>query len=133
MGWMMTAEEQAALEEFGKAIITEVRDDACRFLERVVTGKMRDETSKRYYQEYQRLHTDCRVAIQHFCLAAVDACLARFLNYFETHEIPIAFRSMIGRVIDVRAVSDGLVGELYNEGGWIAKYSSFKDQLTSEE
>lgn len=125
----MDPENKFLLKQFGKQLMLEVRDDACKFMQSVISGKMRDETSKTYFQEYKTLDKNSARVLHHFLTAAIDACLVRFLNFFSTHEIPLYFKTDSGQLVDVQKFSDGLVGELYNEDGWIALFCKFGDHV----
>jgi hypothetical protein len=108
----------------------EVRDDACRFMEMVLGGKMRDAASKQLYQAYKHIDEDSVEVLNQLVVSSIDACLVRFLNYFDKREIPLSIQHPSGEQADVRAMSDGLVGELYGDSGWIARFSKFKDRIS---
>ena len=50
------------------------------------------------------------------------------LQYFDANKMPVLFKTGSGEVVDIREISDGLVGELYSDDGWVAKFSRFPPQ-----
>ena len=121
--------KRKALDEFGAKLMAEVRDEACSYLQRVISGKMRDAGSKELFRRYRNLDEQCAEVLHRFLGEAVDACLVRFLHFIDVNEIPLVFKTSDGQHIDVQAISDGLVGEVHNETGWIARFSKFKDRV----
>jgi hypothetical protein len=126
----MTMKNQL-LDEFGKSVMSDVRDDAIDFLEKLIAGKMADATSKDLRRRLPQLEPAGREAIGELLVAAVDATIARMLNYFEENDVEVTIRDAAdGSRRDIRKLSDGLVGELYTQDGWIAKFSKYKNRLT---
>jgi hypothetical protein len=117
------------LDRFGRQIMSDVRDEPFQHLEMIIAGKMADARSKELYRQYQSIDPEARRVLERFLAVAIDACLARFLNYFDERAIGILFQTENGDSVDVRRISDGLVGGLYNETGWIAKFSRFGDRV----
>lgn len=117
------------LDSFGKLLMEKVRDDACGFLQRVISGKMIDATSKDLYAQFRSLSQNDSKVLMRFLTVAVDSSIVRFLHFLDVNEIEVVFRDDGGEKYDVRAISDGLAGELYSESGWINKFSSFGDRI----
>jgi hypothetical protein len=125
----MDKSKRPILDEFGMALMTQVRDDAAAFLQRVISGRMADEGSKRQFKQFQTLRPADREVLGQFLVLALDAGIARFLHFLDANEIEVLFRYRSGEKHNVQAISDGLAGELYTEDGWIAKFSAFKDRI----
>jgi len=126
----MDKADRDVLDEFGEKVIREVRDDACHFIQRVISGQMQDRTSAQYFGEYERLDAASASVLHHFLAAAVDACLVRFLHFLEVNDIEVLYRKSTGPDrVNICAISDGLAGEIHNEQGWIARFSEFKDRI----
>ena len=125
----MEKTERAALDEFGKLMIREVRDDCFEFLQRLIAGKMADQRSKEMFRELQTLKVDDIKIVRKLIAQAVDASIVRFLNFLDVHEIEVVFADNKGKKRDVRSLSDGLAGELYSEAGWVTQFSKFDDRI----
>lgn len=125
----MNSREKDALNEFGKLIVTEVYDRACEFLQGTISHGMRGIRPDPAFLAYQSLDDKSAEILRQFLILAVDQTFAQFLAFLDSHEIPIPFKTSIGDVVDVRSASDGLPAEPYNEWGWIAKFSKFKDGI----
>jgi hypothetical protein len=63
---------------------------------------------------------------------AIERTVGNFLSFFDENNYGIIFRDEEGREHDIQAMSDGLVGELYTEDGWIARFSSFNEGASIE-
>ncbi len=125
----MDFEKRTVLDEFGRLLMAQVRDDACDYLQRVISGKMADKASKEVFGRFRRLTSNDPELIEILLLQAVDAGIVRFLHFLDEFEIGILFQDHAGGKHDIRAISDGLAGELYTEDGWAARFSSFKDRI----
>ncbi|HEX5442422.1 MAG TPA: hypothetical protein VFW87_01275 [Pirellulales bacterium] len=125
----MDRSERAILDEFGEKLIHEVRDDAFAFLQRIISGKMRDSRSNSLFEAYRRLDSEAASTLHRFLAAAADSTFVRFLNFFDANRVPLYFASKSGDVNDVQQLSDGLVGELYSDSGWLAKFSRYGEFL----
>lgn len=125
----MDKSKRPILDEFGMALVTQVRDDACGFLQRLISGKMADNTSKELFKRFSNLTPEDAALVERLLLSAVDAGIVRFLHFLDENEIEILFRDKTGKKHDIRAISDGLAGEIHMEDGWFAKYSKFRDRI----
>jgi 2-hydroxy-3-keto-5-methylthiopentenyl-1-phosphate phosphatase len=120
---------KALLDEFGEKLVSEVRDNACDFVQNIISGKMRDKTSAKQFKEYRSMDEQSAKVLQHFLLIAVDACLVQFLYFIDSNEIDVIVTSDNDLRVEIRSLSDGLVGEVHNEDGWFARFSRFKDRI----
>ena len=125
----MDASKQPVLDEFGKLLMERVRDDACAYLGRLFSGKMADASSKKIYEEIKKLGKDDRDIVARLLVKAVDAGIVRFLHFLDENEVEVLFGANDGKRYDIRAISDGLAGELHTDKGWVAKYSKFSDRI----
>jgi hypothetical protein len=125
----MTASEREAVNEFGKLAVREVYDRALEFLQDTMTRGMKGVKPDPLHLAYRTLDPQSAAVLRRFVVEAVDQTFAQFLDFFDVHEIPVCFRTDSGEVVDVRGVSDGLAAEPYNERGWIAQFSKFKQGL----
>src|SRR4029079_14992751 len=121
--------DKSKLEQCGRQLTVEIRDEACKFLQQVLSGTMKDSTSKLFYEQYRTLDPDARAFVDKVVVAAVDSCFVRFLNFFDAHSTPLMVKNDQDEIVNIQALSDGLVGELYSDQGWLAKYSQFKDRI----
>lgn len=125
----MDKSKRPILDEFGKTLMTHVRDDALSFLQRIISGKMADATSRELYSQFQNLDAVEAELVGRLLVSAVDAGVVRFLHFIDEFELELMFRCRSGEIADVRAISDGLAGELHTKDGWIAKFSQFDDRI----
>lgn len=114
-----------ALEEFGKGLMENVRDEVIAFLERLTSGRMADVTSKAFYLRFCTLDSQEAEIAKDLALQAADAAIAQFLYYLEAYDLDLLARDSSGEKHDIVATSDGLVGELYTEDGWVARFSQY--------
>jgi hypothetical protein len=120
------------LDEFGTLLMDEVRDTTCLELDKLTAGAMADEGSKAFYDEYRKIRLEPSEAacIRRLVQYAVTLTLGNFLQFLDSNEIPVLFRGKKGREShNITEISDGLMGELFTEDGWIARFSGYKDTL----
>lgn len=125
----MDKSKRSILDEFGKALMTNVRDDTFSYLQRLLSGQMADVASAKVYGDLQKLSPKDMELLERVLALAVDGSLARFLNFIDEFGIALLFRTRTGEAVDIRAISDGLAGELHTDDGWIARFSAFSDSI----
>jgi hypothetical protein len=123
---MKNEEKQALLERLGRLLINDIRDSALSHFTDLMSGKMNDATSKSLCAEYCKLDKASVRTLERLMMMMADACFVRCLIFFDENEISIPMVAPSGESIDVRRLSGGLVGEIYSDNGWIAKYSRFQ-------
>ncbi len=107
------------LDEFGKVFIEEVRDRSIRLFDKSIQGLMNDASSQELSERVKSLNDEDRKLINEIIPDIVDLCIHNMLCLFEEHDdIKIIMNNY-----NINDMSDGLSGELYTSGGWIAKFS----------
>lgn len=107
------------LNYFGEILIAEVRDRTIRGFDMKIEGKMRDEDSKKLFEEVQQMNNKQRQLISKVIPQIVDLSIHNMLCMLEEHtdiDVRVEMES-------ISEISDGLAGELYTEDGWIQKFS----------
>lgn len=115
------------LSEFGKILIEEVRDRTISETDAILSGHMKDVTSKDFYKKIEsKFDFEQKKLLRNLIFHAVDLTIHNFLFMTEQKDaIKLYFNSESGECIDLNKISDGLCGELYSEDGWIKKFSKF--------
>jgi hypothetical protein len=113
------------LERFGKILMERVRDQAILHWEKVLTGEMKDKSSKQLFEEFVQTFTEeQQQRIVDISSQVVDTTLHYLLLAIEEeNRIIVLTQNDEGEVVEIKKISDGLAGELYTEDGWILKYS----------
>ncbi|CVI70434.1 hypothetical protein NDGK_01869 [Clostridiales bacterium CHKCI001] len=116
------------LNEFGKILITEVRDGTIDSMNKMIDGTMKGTTAKLIRKKISILDKEQIEVLKWLIPEIVDFSLDSMLFMFEGHpDLQLVFQG-----VDLKEVSDGLSGELYTEDGWIQKFSEY-DELISDE
>lgn len=116
------------LNEFGKMLITEVRDWTIGSMNKMIDGTMKGTTAELIKKNISILDKEQIEVLKWLIPEIVDFSLDSMLFMFEGHpDLQLVFRG-----VDLKEVSDGLSGELYTEDGWIQKFSEY-DELISDE
>jgi hypothetical protein len=128
----MNPSDQSVLDEFGKLLIEHVRDKTIQEQQGIISGKM-----ARYEDIYGaidglKLEPQQFEVIGRLLMDAIERTVGNFLSFFDENNYGMIFRDEEGREHDIQAMSDGLVGELYTEDGWIARFSSFNEGASIE-
>ena len=87
----MEKSKRAVVDEFGKLMIQEVRDDSFEFPQRLVTGNMADQRSKEMFCELRKLKAEDLKIVRKLIAQAVDTSIVRFLNFLDVHENEVQF------------------------------------------
>lgn len=125
----MDRSKKPILDEFGKVLMSQVRDRACEDLQRIISGKAADKSGRELYERFRSLSPEDAKFVQRFLVIALDLGMACFLHFLDDYQIEVLFRSDGKEKHDVRAISDGLHGEIWTEDGWIERFSAFKDRI----
>jgi hypothetical protein len=121
---------QELLDAFGSAFITEARDEAIKMFHAIVEGSIGSEQAQRLYEEFATLGSEEAVKAEHLARAVIDETLHNVLWMFERLDrFDVAETIPDGTIVSVKNASDGLSGELYAANGWLARFSSFGEDV----
>lgn len=124
----MVKNMEDVLNEFGKILITEVRDGTIDSMNKMIDGTMKGTIAKLIRKKISILDKEQIEILKWLIPEIVDFSLDSMLFMFEGHpDLQLVFQG-----VDLKEVSDGLSGELYTEDGWIQKFSEY-DELISDE
>ena len=124
----MVKNMEDVLNEFGKILITEVRDGTIDSMNKMIDGTMKGTIDKLIRKKISILDKEQIEVLKWLIPEIVDFSLDSMLFMFEGHpDLQLVFQG-----VDLKEVSDGLSGELYTEDGWIQKFSKY-DELISDE
>ena len=108
-------------------MVEQVYDASFRQLSMIMTRPMRSSHRAKLFHVFRSLKPEVQSLVQDFVAEAIDRTFIEFLHLFEVYNTPLPFRSSSGEIVDMVEVSDGLAGEPYNEDGWIARFSKYKN------
>lgn len=118
---------KAALELFGRLLMTKVRDKAILEWKMISDGRMKGESAPKIREILDTFSAEQREAFLLLVPQIVDTTLHHLLWTLEQQEdVMVHVRAGEQDVPDLKEVSDGLAGELYTDEGWIARYSREK-------
>ncbi|MGG4443728.1 epimerase [Brevibacillus fortis] len=113
-----------ALDFFGEALMSKVRDEAIIHWDYVTNGKMKGEHSEQIYNQLSEFTPEQRELVQRMIPKVVNTTLHYLLWMLEQEEaIDVAVKLESEEVESIREISDGLTGELYTEDGWFERFS----------
>ena len=105
------------LEQFGDRVMKEVRDEGIRYWDAIRKGEIKAEVALKINELF--IKNNLSEDMEWIAPLIVDSCVAKFLRMIEQEDdISIFFKGL-----NIKNLSDGLVGELYGENGWVAKLS----------
>jgi hypothetical protein len=121
--------EKAALDQFGKVLITRVRDETIDDWERTFDGQMRGNTAIQVRHLIRGFSSDQVALLKLLVPKVVDDCIHHLLWTLEqSDKIKLSVLTDSGTVEDLNSVSDGLPGEMYSDEGWIARFSRYQEK-----
>lgn len=113
-----------ALDQFGRLLMTKVRDEAISDWKMIVHGKMKGEVSEDTRKAVMSLGPRGPEVFLSLVPEIVDRVLHHLLWTLEQSDtMRIAVQAGDESVENLRDVSDGLAGELHGDEGWIARFS----------
>ena len=113
------------LDEFGKLLMSFVRDQVVHQLEGEINQKFKNDISKKISLIVNDQKIDCNQKITQLVPFAVDYTLHYSLWLLEdTNRFQLIYKSEDGTSVDLNSISDGLSGEILGEDGWISRFST---------
>lgn len=110
------------LDLFGEILMQRVRDEAIEQWEMTLKGKMKNENSQRLYN--LATASGQSQLINELVPQIVDTTLHHLLWTLEQEDSIDISVSNDDKKASLKALSDGLPGELYTEDGWISRFSN---------
>ncbi|MBE1556974.1 epimerase [Sporosarcina limicola] len=118
------SDNKQALDLFGKVLMERIRDEAIDDWERILQGKMRDNESKKIFDELRSFSPEQVQFIINLFPKIVDTTLHHLLWTLEQEEdVNVLVKVEENNFLNIREISDGLAGELYTEDGWVSRFS----------
>src|SRR5580698_409199 len=109
----------AALDSFGRILITNVRDEAISDWKMIVDGKMKSERAMKLRQKLASFSDEQRKVFLSLVPEVVDTVLHHFMSMIDQHDdITISIQAANQPAENLKDISDGLPGELYSDEGW---------------
>lgn len=105
------------LEEFGRLLMTRVRDEAIEQWDMIISGQMKDADSQRIHRVISHWPSEHRKVLEDLIPQIVDTTLHHLMWTVEQQE---RVRLSVDTGAQLREVSDGLPGDLI---GWREKFS----------
>ena len=125
----MGSAKTAILDQFGQLLISQAYDRAAWYLEHVFDGHMKGPRQVALATLYRSLDERSQDAVRQFATEAIQTMLAEVLNCCYQFQIEINYTASNGQKVNICEISDLIVGELFSEYGWVARYSKYKDGL----
>jgi hypothetical protein len=122
------ATDKEFLDKFGKLLIQEVRDPSIQKWEKYVSGQMKGERAKAISSLLTSFSDEQRRIIVSFAPYIVNNVLHNLLQMLEDEEEIDITVSIDGETSStLRDISDGLGAEIYNDEGWIVRFSEYPE------
>jgi hypothetical protein len=116
-----------ALDKFGELLIKKVRDKTISEWQRIVAGEMKGKSAERVRQQIGSFDKDQKDMLIKLVPQIVDTALHHFLFTVEQEQNLKLIMDCGDSSQSLRELSDGLAGELYGDHGWIARFSTKKE------
>jgi hypothetical protein len=115
---------EPSLDVFGRLLITRVRDETISDWDMIVAGRMKGERALKLRQLLDMFSDEQRRAFLSLVPSIVDTVLHHLLWMFDQEEdVQLGMNVGDRQIQNLKDISDGLVGELYSDEGWIARFS----------
>lgn len=115
---------KAALDFFGRLLMTKVRDEAISDWKMIVDGRMKGDRALRLRQILAPFSEEQLRVFLSLVPEVVDTVLHHLLWTFEQEDnIRLGVTAGNQEIPNLKDVSNGLSGELPSDDGWIARYS----------
>ncbi|MBJ2123662.1 hypothetical protein [Flavobacterium sp. IB48] len=118
--------KEKLLNEFGKYLIEEVRDDSIFEFNEIVNNNSISKENQYIFELLKKSKVPKEDLIK-IVTEMIDKCLFKTLFFFQSQEeFTLTTKDQKGKVINLAEMSDGLSGEIYGENGWIKKFSEYE-------
>lgn len=112
------------LDPLGEVLMRRVRDEAILDWDMIIDGRMKSPRAQHLRAVLSQFSPEELAIVSSLVPRIVDTTLHHLLWALDQEaSLRLAVKTGAGELPDVRAVSDGLPGELYTEDGWIARFS----------
>jgi len=105
------------LDEFGRLLMTKVRDKAIDEWDAMIDGRMKGDTAKKVGKDLKSFSEEERAILKRLVPEIVDTALHHLMWTLEQHD-EVSLR--MGTGPELRSISDGLTGDLET---WKERYS----------
>jgi hypothetical protein len=126
------------MRKFGKIFMEHVRDSTFKEVQNMLLGNVKDEKYEKFVSAFSMLSEKDRESIKELSAYAVDTTIANIFYLFDQHCLDLSksnnfviqlIYSENGEYFDINDKSDGLVGELHTEDGWITQFSTYDNSI----
>jgi len=109
--------------------VREAFDLSCWYWERLFSERMKGPEAARLAALYKSVDSAAQDAIREFVFKASIHAHGDLALFFDQNNIGLIYSNSAGDSVDVREVSDGLVGDWVTDYGWIARLTKYKEGL----
>lgn len=121
----MPKAKQDPLSEFGRFLMTKLRDRGIGDLDFLLKAKWKAPSLKKIQRELQSLSAPQRKLVRRAFVKSFDAAIHDFLFALQEQTDLAGGIAVTVAGQNVATLSDGLQGELFTEDGWRARYSAY--------
>jgi len=116
---------EAPLDKFGEFLISNLRDSAIDFFDKLLDGYWKPTALKKLQKELAEFTPEQKEIIRKSFVAGVDTSIHDFLFALEENYETSKDLEFLADGQNVVTLSDGLHGELFTKEGWCEKYSRY--------
>lgn len=113
------------LNDFGKSLISKVRDGAYEDLLITIDGGFKSESTKKLSKDLSLFSPEQLEIVKKIVLSSIDDTLHHFLWKIEQSDKFDIVAKEQNETFSLKEESDGLCGELYTQEGWIEQFSKY--------
>ena len=113
------------LEKFGKIFISHVRDNTIHHYKKSLYGKK----SVLHNKNFTSLNNEEKQIMENIVMETIDLTMFNLLNMFEEYSenLKLVYKDTKDIEYNIEEISGGIMGELFTEDGWIAKFSKYEE------
>ena len=116
----------APLDKFGQFLISNLRDSAIDFFDKLLDGYWKPTPLKKLQKELAEFTPEQKEIIRKSFVAGVDTSIHDFLFALEENYETSKDLEFLADGQNVVTLSNGLHGELFSKEGWFEKFSFYK-------
>ena len=120
-------DQTSVVDEFGKLLMSRVRDEGIARFDETVGGKRRSHWAHWMRENLSDFTPQQLAIVRKIVVRSVDSTIHELLWMFEeSTTFSVSGISSSGAQINLVESSDGLSGEPYSEDGWIERFSKYR-------
>ena len=119
---------QDILDNFGRKLISQILDRYYMWTLKEIDEGITNPTRAHFNAIFKQLDTESKQELKNYILEGLNSIMFDMLCFFEENEEFKLIYESENKQVDLVKISENLKAELIIEGGWIDRFSEYRDK-----